>query len=1003
MASFSPSWLSDPSVFAVGRLPAVSDHWIFADEAEAESGISSLVRRLDGVWKAHFAMNPAGSPDSLITDASHDAELRDITVPGEFQLQNPDWDPPHYVNVMYPWDGREELVPPQVSHTYNPTVTAVRTFDLSEAELNCGRLVLTFGAVEAAVAVWLNGSFIGYAEDSFTPHRFDLTEAARVGANRLVAKIFKRCTGSWLEDQDFWRFSGIHRSVTLTFEPRVHLADMFVHTALNADFTEACVEAELTIHRPQGQVTMKLTGPDGALVGETAGRADGRVVLSIPVKKPELWSAETPWLYRLTVTLADATGEVAETAVTEVGIRRFEMGPDHIMRLNGKRIVFHGVNRHEFDCDHGRVVSDELMLKDILDMKRMNINAVRTCHYPNRSLFYRLCDRYGLYVIDETNMESHGSWAPYHDWVVPGDREEWLQLVLDRGRSMQERDKNHACVLLWSCGNESFGGRVIFELSEMFRRRDPSRLVHYEGITWDRRYNATSDVESRMYAKAAEIEAYLKADPQKPFINCEYTHAMGNSCGGISLYTDLEDRWPMYQGGFIWDYVDQALRVKAPNGTERLAYGGDFGDRPTDYQFNTNGILLGDRSRTGKVQEVKYAYRQADVKPELGGVTIHNRRAFTTLDDCQLLWELSVDGEIVDSGVASLPIIGPDETGYAPLPVSLPEGEGEAVLTCRLALRADENGLKRGFVVAEGQTVLTTADRRPVPSAIPPVADGDYNLGVHGEKLDVMFGKKYRGLLSFKDAARRELLLRTPRLSMFRAPTDNDEGNGNDIRDGIWHALSRHAAVSEPEISKAGDGVTVTYAHTSPLLPETSVNVRYDIVGDDALMVTMTFPGAKGLNDLPAFGLALELDNRLTCVDYYGCGPMENYVDRREGAMLGRWRYGAAEGWTRYCNPQESGNRCGVRWLNLTDESGHGIRVEALETPLEISVQPWLPDELMVARHPDELTGATRTVLDIAMFRRGLGGDDSWGAPVLEQFTYPSDKAYSFSFLLKAI
>ena len=568
---FETAWLSNPEIFSVHELPDCSDHAFYATMAEADADASSLVKLLDGAWKAHFAMNPSEAPDTLLTSAALDETLREIQVPCEFQMEAPEWDPPHYVNTQYPWDGHEALQAPQVSEVYNPTVTCIRHFALSLPQVQ-QRTVLHLAGVEAAVLVYVNGHEVGYAEDSFTPHRFDLTSYVHVGENRLALRVFKRCTGSWMEDQDFWRFSGIHRSVSLHFYPETHLYDLRVRTPLTDNYTRATLETRLRVMGASlGKAKLTLTDK----AGKTLWTAEKPLTalesyVSAEIPGVKLWSAEEPNLYTLTVVLTNAQGQVTEVCRTKVGFRQFEM-KDKIMCLNGKRIVFHGVNRHEFDCDRGRVMTHDLLMRDIRDMKAMNINAVRTCHYPNTSEFYRLCDEYGLYVIDEANIETHGSWQPMHDWVVPDNRPEWQEAVLARGRAMLERDKNHPCILLWSCGNESWGGKDLYELSQYYRREDPTRLVHYEGVANDPRYPDTTDVHSNMYRRVASIEEYLQSNPDKPFINCEYTHAMGNSCGGMSLYTALEDKYPMYQGGFIWDYVDQALRVKAPNGQERLA------------------------------------------------------------------------------------------------------------------------------------------------------------------------------------------------------------------------------------------------------------------------------------------------------------------------------------------------------------------------------------------------------------------------------------------------
>ena len=997
---FTTAWLSDPTIFSVNEQPVNSDHEFFASQQEMNEGVSSLVRSLDGKWKAHFALNPAGAPDALLTGSIMDAGLREITVPCEFQLENPEWDPPHYVNTQYPWDGHEDLHAPEVSEKYNPTVTAVRTFTLSLKDLQ-NRILLRLNGVEAAVLVYLNGQEIGYAEDSFTGHSFDITSAARVGENRLVLRVFKRCTGSWLEDQDFWRFSGIHRSVELCFWPECHLLDMRVRTPLSDNYQTARLEALLTVTGRGGQVRATLSDKGGNVLYEETKAVSGQaqVLFDSVIPGVKLWSAEEPNLYQLTVTLTNEMGQVTEVSKTMVGFREFKM-IDKIMCINGKRIVFHGVNRHEFDCDRGRVMTRELMLRDIHDMKAMNINAVRTCHYPNTTEFYRLCDEYGLYVIDETNIESHGSWAPMHDWVVPGDKPEWHDMTVNRGNSMMQRDKNHACVIIWSCGNESWGGCNLFDLSEHFRKNDPTRLVHYEGCVHDKRYLHTSDMLSHMYMKAADIEKYLNNNPDRPFINCEYTHAMGNSCGGMNEYTALEDKYPMYQGGFIWDYVDQALRVKGPNGQERLAYGGDFGDKPTDWQFNTNGIILGDRTLTPKCQEVRYLFRDVFLKVGKTGVTVWNRKLFAALKGYILRWTVECDKKPVKAGEIILPEIAAGESKHINLPYGKLPMEGQVVLTVFLVLAEDQGILPAGTVLSHGQMVYGETVKSEEETAPATIICSDNNIGVRGNGLGALFEKR-GGIISFRDKAGRETLLRAPQLSLFRAHTDNDRGNQTAIRQGVYHLISRYSWQHEVQVAQNEGVTTLTYRYTNMMLKDFEMTVVYTIRRDDEIDVTVNWPGVKDLPDMPALGLSFQLDPRLDTVNYYGMGPMENYIDRRDGAYLGWHQYAVAEGMTGYCKPQESGSRTGVQTFAVTDKDHHGVMI--MGENLEVSCLPWTVEELQGAYHPSDLMGSVRTVLDVAMFRKGVGGDDSWGAPTLEKYCYPADKAYSFTFTMKAI
>ena len=998
---FSTAWLSNPEITLVGTLPPCSDHEFFATKQEAETGASSLVRSLDGAWKAHFAMNPAQAPDALLAGSSLDATLREIDIPCEFQLVAPEWDGPQYVNTQYPWEGHEELKAPEVSETYNPTVTCVKTFSLSLKDMQ-NRIILHLAGVEAAVLVVVNGHEVGYCEDSFTAHAFNITPYVRVGENRIVLRVFKRCSGSWLEDQDFWRWSGIHRSVTLHFWPEAHLADIRVRTPLTDNYTTAHLEALLTIAGQKGgQARVTLSDRSGAVLYEETRALSGleQVEFSSVISGVKLWSAEEPHLYPLTVTLTNALGHVTEVSRVMVGFRQFEM-IDKVMCLNGKRIVFHGVNRHEFDCDTGRVVSRELLMKDILNIKSMNINAVRTSHYPNTSDFYRMCDEYGLYVIDETNIETHGSWAPMHDWVVPGDKPEWHEAVINRGRHMLERDKNHACILMWSCGNESWGGCNLFDLSEYFRKTDPTRLVHYEGCVHDKRYLHTSDMLSHMYMKAADIEKYLQNNPDRPFINCEYTHAMGNSCGGMDEYTALEDKYPMYQGGFIWDYVDQGLRTTDNNGNVRYAFGGDFGDRPTDWQFIGNGIVLADRRLSPKAPEVHYLFRDVFLKPGKTGVTVWNRKLFASLKGYILRWTVECDTLPIATGSLPLPEIAPGESKHINLPYSKLPAQGQVVLTCYLVLAEDQGILPAGHVVSHGQTIYGEHVKPETEITAPTVIRTDNNVGVRGNGLGVMF-ERGQGMIAFRDKLGRETLLRAPQLSLFRAQTDNDRGNGYNVRQGVYHLISRYSrnhGVKEETV----DGVTtLTQRFTTPMLKDFEMTVVYTIRRDDEIEVTVNWPGVADLPDMPALGLSFQLDPRLDTVTYYGYGPEENYVDRRNGALLGWHTYPVKEGVSPYLNPQESGNRGGVQVVTVTDRDRHGVMITG--DNLEITCSPWLPEELQAAAHLTDLLGHTRTVLDVAMFRKGVGGDDSWGAPTLPQYCYPAEKLYSFTFRMKAL
>ena len=604
------NWLEDPRVFAVNRLDAHSDHTWHTPEG-------SLRQSLDGSWRFAYSPCPAARPaDFWRADASLDG-FGEIAVPGHIEMQG--YGQIQYINTMYPWDGRHFLRPPQIPWDDTPVGSYVRTFTLDPA-LEGKRVCVSFQGVERAFYCWCNGHFVGYSEDSFTPADFDLTPFLQAGENRLCVEVYKNCSGSWLEDQDFFRFFGIFRPVYLYAKPALHIEDLWLRASLEPDNTTGVLAPRLRLSAADGAslegCTLRCTvaAPGGAVLWDAPMplREDGSgYVYGQPVRLPGIrkWDHEDPALYTVTLTLRDAAGALQEAVPYQTGFRRFGLR-EGVMELNGERIVFNGVNRHEWNPASGRAIGPEDMHRAIETFRRNHINAVRTCHYPDQTLWYELCDCNGIYMIDEANLESHGSWqkmgAVEPSWNVPGSLPEWRDCVVDRARSMFERDKNHTAILIWSCGNESYAGEDILAMSEFFRQNDPGRLVHYEGVFHCRAFDRISDMESRMYAKPEEIRAYLESGPAKPFILCEYMHDMGNSLGGMESYIRLLDH-PRYQGGFVWDYMDQALWQQGPRG-RRLGYGGDFGERPTDYAFSANGIVFADGTEKPAMQDLRYWY-----------------------------------------------------------------------------------------------------------------------------------------------------------------------------------------------------------------------------------------------------------------------------------------------------------------------------------------------------------------------------------------------------------
>lgn len=993
------SWLEDPEVFAVNRIPAHSDHTYFEKETEERP----LRQCLNGSWLFSYAKNPSMRVERFYEDSYDCSGFDTIQVPGHLETQG--YGRNQYINTMYPWDGEEFLRPPMISKRNNPVGSYVKYFTLEE-QMKGKRTFISFQGVETAFYVWLNGTFIGYSEDSFTPAEFELTETLREGENKLAVEVYKRSSASWLEDQDFFRFSGIFRDVFLYSIPRVHVRDIFVKAGLTDSYQEGTLEIRAELIGDIDDVTIEASLRDGDEKEIWNGNAEGKEEVFFKASGLAVlpWSAEEPRLYRLYLYVKNEEGQILEFIPQKVGFRRFEM-KDRIMCLNGKRILFKGVNRHEFDPVRGRAITREDMLWDIRFMKQHNINAVRTSHYPNQTLWYELCDEYGIYLIDETNLESHGSWQKLGEvepsWNVPGDRPEWKAAVLDRASSMFERDKNHPSVLIWSCGNESYAGTDIEAMSEYFHEKDDSRLVHYEGVFWNRKYDHISDMESRMYAKPAEIEEYLENDPKKPYISCEYMHSMGNSTGGMKLYTDLEKKYPLYQGGFIWDYIDQSLYRVNELGERVLTYGGDHDERATDYEFCGNGIVYADRKASPKAQEVKALYADIKLEPDEKGVKIINDSLFVSTGRYVLAYRLLKEDRCLYEAETETDV-APESEAYVNLIYPELPGTGEFIYEVSLRLKEDTLWARAGHEISFGQYVKKTADKAEEKTCPLEIIRGDVNIGVRGRGFTAMFSKAEGGIASLcYDGV--EYITRTPKLTFWRALTDNDRGAKTGFDAAQWMTAGLFYKLTDVDVQEQKDQVCVTFEYLLPTVPQTKAYVSYRVTGDGKIHVHALYKGTDGLPEMPAFGMDMKLKARYDRVRYYGRGPEENYLDRREGARLGVYSYQAADNLSAYLFPQECGNRMDVRWVEVTDADGQGLRFETEGVPFENSVLPCSAYELEAATHREELPKAHYSWVRILESQMGVGGDDSWGAPVHEEYRLSSDIDRNIKFTIQKV
>ena len=1014
--------IKDPAFFAQNRVKAHSDHHYYKNHRELAEKNESFRQNLNGLWKFQYARNLAEAPAGFEAEDFDCKGWEDIRVPAHIQMEG--YDKPQYVNVQYPWDGHEAIAPGEIPTQFNPVASYVKYFTVPE-NMQGKRLFVSFQGVESGFALWCNGSYVGYSEDTFTPSEFELTSYLKEGENKLAVQVFKWTSGSWCEDQDFFRFSGIFRDVYLYSIPDTHVSDIRIKTILNDTYDRGNLEIVLEAIG-NGKVELILTRQ-----GEEAARTEVEIkdgqstVVELTIEQPALWSAEQPNLYNLMIQVTDNQEQLQELIPQRVGFRRFAI-EDGIMKLNGKRIVFKGVDRHEFSSRRGRVPNHDELLRDIVTMKRNNINAIRTSHYPNDSALYALCDEYGLYLIDECNMETHGMWDMVGRGVwpiekaLPGDRQEWKDLLLDRVNSMYQRDKNHPSIIIWSCGNESFGGSVIYEMSRLFHALDDTRLVHYEGVCNDRRYNDTSDMESRMYPSAAYVKDFLQKDRSKPYLLCEYTHAMGNSCGGMHKYTDLTDEEPLFQGGFIWDYIDQSIYHKDRYGKEVLGYGGDFDDRPCDYNFSGNGIAYGgERMPSPKMQEVKFNYQNISIQIQDDQFTVINKSLFTNTDvyDCKI--SLTLDGRQIADTKVDIGVEPLDQQTYQLprwrylTPWSKEEpwmatDAGEYVVTVSFVLKEDTLWAQRGHEVAFGQGIYEIeAPQQRKPQSYMKVTDGTYNLGIKGEHFEVLFDKGGKGLVSYVYGGR-EMIKAIPKPNFWRAPTDNDNGNQMPFRYAQWKLASMYqlngipgSKEPNPVIVQETDKVTVTYTYYLPTTPESSCEVAYTVTGDGTVHTALSYDPPKGIHDMPEFGMLFKFDADYENLTWYGYGPAETYCDRERGGKLGIYQNKVADNIAQYLVPQECGNHTHVRRASITDNLGRGMEFSGKE--LSFSALPYTPHELENAMHSYELPPVYYTVVRVALQQMGVAGDDSWGARTHEEYLIDVTRPLKLEFDFKGI
>ena len=979
-----PRYYEDLSMLHDNTMPARA-YYIPAsqrrDDLAEHRENSDRLQLLSGEWEFRYFESIYEVQDAFY-EISYDTWGFDkLTVPGVWQTAG--YDSHQYVNIRYPFPFDPPYVPQDI-----PCGAYVHTFSYQK-DKKAPKTFLNFEGVDSCFYVWLNGVYVGYSQVSHAVSEFDVTSLLQEGENKLAVLVLKWCDGSYLEDQDKFRMSGIFRDVYLLKRPKRAVRDYRITTEITKD--SAAVNVDICFSEP-ADTTIIIEDKYGTAVARGEISKDGLLELTVP--QPVLWNTEHPYLYTIIFDVED------EVIVDYIGFRTIEV-KESVIYLNGEKIKFRGVNRHDSDPETGFTVSAEQIKTDLTLMKQHNFNAIRSSHYPNAPYFYQMCDMLGLYVIDETNLETHGTWQVAKDCfnldkVLPNDHPKFRHAVLDRARSMYERDKNHPSILIWSCGNESYGGETLFEMSEYFREVDPRRIVHYEGVFNDRRNNQISDIESQMYTPADKVAQYLDEHDDKPFILCEYAHAMGNSNGALHKYTDLVDLYPQYQGGFIWDFVDQAI---LKNG--KLHYGGDFQERPSDFDFCGNGIVFADRSLTPKMQEVKYCYQPISFSFEEDVLVIKNRHLFTNLNVYDLRFSLAYEGKVIAEFSDVI-----DCQPQASVTVALPFLEemtafGEYTITVSALLHEDTIYAQAGYEVAFDQVVYATAKKEVSATKINALRisyDG-FNVGAVGENFHVFFNMK--GLTDYTYASKAYLHGRIARPNFFRPATQNDTANQYGFRYGRWQSASLYQQIIYQgyRTDENRTYLEVMYKHILWPDDESYVDVVYRVDSFGAVEIDMTLHPSEKTIEAPEFGYMMSMPLDFEEVTYYGYGPEENYVDRIHGARLGIFSYDIDDNFTPYLMPQECGNRCGVRKAWISDGQNHVLGITS--DVCELSVLRYLPNEIDNATHFDELPIPYQTVVRINAMQMGIAGDNTWGAKTHDEYLLPKNEELHFRFKIK--
>jgi len=1016
-----PNDWENPAVISRNKEPAHSFYIPYQNTKTAlrnDPVQSSFFKSLNGTWKFYWVRKPADRPKDFYKVDYDVSNWHNIKVPGNWEIQG--FGIPIYTDVEYPFPPN----PPHIPHDYNPVGSYRRTFTVPESWAN-RQVFLYFGSVRSAMYVWVNGRKVGYSEGSKTPAEFNVTNYLRKGENVLAVEVYRWSDGSYLEGQDYWKISGLERDVFLYSTPRVYIRDFFVQGDLDSTYRDGLLKVTVNLKNTLQKATDTYRVKFELLDDEhhnvfkfpiimkmrLTKSQENEIQFKRTIKNPAKWTAETPNLYTMLISLLDQSGETLEVIPTRVGFRKVEIKNGQLL-VNGVPIYIKGVNRHEHDPKVGRYVSEELMLKDIKLMKQFNINAVRTSHYPNEPKWYELCDKFGLYVVDEANIECDGMYYSPEGKAGLSDNPKWKKAYLDRTVRMVERDKNHPCVITWSLGNESGDGSNFVATYRWIKKRDPSRPVQYEPAG----LKSHTDIYAPMYARIWQIERYARGNPKRPLILCEYEHAMGNSEGNLKDYWDVIYKYRALQGGFIWDWVDQTFLRTNGAGDTIWAYGGDMGDAsmPNDSNFCANGLVQSNRKPHPHAWEVKKVYQYITFTPvdlKNGKIKILNRYDFTNLNNFTFSWELRAGSKKIGGGkLPQLNVLSHQSVEVnLKLPKIQPMPGAEYFLNIRARTKHAHSLLPKNFEVAWEQFQLPINVPGPEIdfSRMPEIKLSQENqtIFVNGKTFKLIFNKKTGTIQSFR-FKKTELLKQGPIPNFWRSPTDNDLGNNMPTRCAVWRTAGKNRRIDKVSIHQINNHIVEIKIYSTLPAGDSKYYTEYKIYGSGDIVIKNHFiPGEDKLPELPRFGMTMILPVEFQHISWYGRGPHESYWDRKSSAPVGVYSGTVWEQYHPYVRPQETGNKTDVRWMALTNDKGIGLLAIGRTFFNGCALQFDLSEldcygKNKPHRHGSEIKPGNIISWDIDYQQMGVGGDNSWGARTHPEYVLYANREYEYEFRL---